>query len=101
MHRENNFPWPQLSHFRSRSRRQADDNTMGTFLINNDTLEFHIGFILDGVTTYRNLSTVLPQYSRQDVYRNPTLTAWSEEKVVRPGRETLEIEVNEHERFFL
>ena len=73
---------------------------MGTFQINNDTLEFHIGFILDGVTTYRNLSKVLPQYSRQNVYRNPTLTAWSEEKVVRPGRETLEIEVHEHESFF-
>ena len=39
----------------------------------NHKLEFYIGFQLDGVKDYRNLSTILPTVGKLEVFRDPVL----------------------------
>ena len=83
-----------------RSRRQATNNKTGGFKI-NETIEIEIGFILDGVQGYRNLTETLPQYSRLNVYTNPKIMTWKDMKVVTFGRKMLEVEVIQLEIFYI
>ena len=76
-----------------RSRRQATNNKAVGFRINNATIEIQIGFILDGVQEFRNLTETLPQYSRLNVYTNPKFMTWKGMKVVTFGMKMLEVEV--------
>ena len=72
-----------------RSRRQAANKAVG-FRINNGTIEIQIGFILDGVERYKNLSETVPQYSKLNVYTNPKVMAWTGMKVITFGMKMLE-----------
>ena len=76
-----------------RSRRQTTNNKAVGLSINNGTIETGIGFILDGVQGYRNLTETLPQYSKLNVYTNPKVTSWKDMKVVTFGMKMLEAEV--------
>ena len=78
----------------SRQKRQQYVNHNGTNgKINNETLEFYVGFLLDGVPEYVNLSNTLPEYSRLNVYMDPALFSWTEEMVVKSDKRMFEIKV--------
>ena len=49
------------------------------FKLNSEDLQFYVGFRLDGVRLYRNMSEVLPQFGILDVYVNPEFEAFTEE----------------------
>ena len=76
-----------------RSRRHATNNKTVGLRINDGTIETGIGFILDGVQGYRNLTETLPQYSKLNVYTNPKVMTWKDMKVVTFGMKMLEAEV--------
>ena len=73
-----------------RSRRQAEG---GRFKINDGKTEIQIGFILDGVQEYRNLTETLPAYSKLNVYKDPQVSTWNHMQFVTSGRKFLEVEV--------
>ena len=54
----------------TRHKRQADNSD---FKLNSDTLQFYLGFHLDGVLTYRNMSEVSPALGILSVYVNPEI----------------------------
>ncbi len=52
-----------------RRRRQAAN----PYRINRDDFQFYVGFRLDGVHTYRNVSTTLPEYGIIDLFTDPEI----------------------------
>ena len=74
-----------LSSLHPRVRRQTDDNNVEKKL-NDDRIQFYLGFKLDGVSIYRNMSVADPQYGIIDVYVNPKLKKFTEEDSVRMFR---------------
>ena len=54
--------------------------------LNRETLQFFMGFVLDGVTLYRNLSNILPQYAYLKVFLNPDIHRFHEEGHIRNYR---------------
>ena len=55
----------------SNQRRKRQTIDVVEYKINSDALQFYVGFRLDGVTLYRNLSISNPQYSILNVFFNP------------------------------
>ena len=54
------------------SKRQAG-------LLNSDDVQFYMGLLLDGVTTYRNISETLPQYGKLNMFTDPQVDSFAEE----------------------
>ena len=71
------------SHSNSRTRRQVA-SAEEPDSINNDTLTFYLGFILDGVESYKNMSIVNPHIGVIRVYRNPEIEMFTDEGHVKP-----------------
>ncbi len=56
------------------------------FRLNDDELEFYVGFTLDGVDSYHNLSETMPEFGTMDVFRNPEFEEFQEDELVRVHR---------------
>lgn len=56
---------------KSREKRELEFG-----LINRDYFEFYVGFGLDGIKKYHNISEVLPQYGTIKVFENPSVYRW-------------------------
>ncbi len=89
----------ELTHLNDRRKRSASENTESDIsvdgvqnavhgrvrresrvaTISSETYMFFIGFDLDGVVKYRNLSISLPEYAKLNVYADPQLTTFKEE----------------------
>ena len=60
-----------LFHIGSRQKRQTSRT------INDEKgIDVEIGFILDGIQTYENITTSLPEYSKLSVYANPVISGF-------------------------
>ena len=53
------------------ARRAARDLSESGKPLNGDGLQFYLGFILDGVEIYRNMSDRKPEFGILNVYQNP------------------------------
>jgi hypothetical protein len=73
-----------LSHDHTRQRRQATTEVPN--VITNDTLTFYLGFILDGVESYRNMSLSNPNLGIIRVYKNPEFEMFTEEGHIKAYR---------------
>ena len=83
-----------------RHRRQADNTKVAELRVDNETVEFYIGFRLDGVQTYKNLTETLPQYSKLTVFVDPKISPWVEQKTITISSNMLEVEVMSIFTFF-
>ena len=54
---------------------------------NADDLAFYIGFMLDGVSKYQNLTNTLPSYARLYVYDDPVVYEFEGEVLPFRGRD--------------
>ena len=70
-----NITLPENYESNSRRKRQTDTSA-NEFKLNNNDLEFFIGFRLDGVTDYLDLTDISPQYSILTVFINPQLESF-------------------------
>ena len=62
---------PSLFHIGSRQKRQT------SITINEEKgIDVEIGFTLDGIQTYENITTTLPEYSKLFVYADPVVTGF-------------------------
>ena len=76
---------------KSRRRRETNETDGGPDVgsrVNREdsNITFFLGFVLDGVSVYRNLSDVLPEYSTVDVYFNPAFFYFEERDNIRAFR---------------
>ena len=80
-----NITLPENYQEPARRKRQADA-TANEFKLNSDNLDFLIGFRLDGVMDYLDLTEINPQYSILTVYINPEFESFEGDgiKVYRP-----------------
>ena len=62
-----------------RIKRQVDITDSLGYQLNSDSLQFYIGFQLDGVMTYKNLSEALPQMGILNVFTNPEFEEFDDE----------------------
>ena len=73
------YPYEHLGRFRRQSGSGGSGDQsekVASLLVNNEVADFYIGFRLDGVDTYQNLSEALPEYSRLTVYADPQVEPW-------------------------
>ena len=61
-----------------RTKRQVVTDTVG-YQLNSDRLQFYIGFKLDGVMRYKNMSDLQPQFGILNVYINPEFEEFDDE----------------------
>ena len=64
--------FPSDSSFESNLKTRKKRQTAGT-VNENQKIDVEIGFLLDGVPNYVNLTENLPQYSRLNVFTNPVI----------------------------
>ena len=63
----------------ARTRRALPDGLGSAGLYNTHDLQFYIGFVLDGVSKYQNLTDTLPRYARLYVYADPDVYEFERE----------------------
>ncbi len=54
--------------------------------LNDDELEFYVGFTLDGVEQYHNLSETMPEFGTISVFRDPEIHSFEEKDLIRIHR---------------
>ena len=74
-----NSEFSQLHHHGHRVRRATDEEGEP---LNSDALQFYLGFILDGVTIYRDLRDVLPDSAVLRVYLNPEIQHFNHDREI-------------------
>ncbi len=78
--------WPS-SHYRKRRQAADGDTQRSRARLNDPDLQFHLGFILDGITTYVNMTAYDPQiYGQIEVYRNPEFDKFPEKDHIKAFR---------------
>ena len=63
----------------ARTRRALPVALGSAGLYNTPDLEFYIGFVMDGIKKYQNLTDTLPRYARLDVYTDPDVYEFERE----------------------
>ena len=67
------------AHARRKRQAETDDSDL---ILNSDTLQFYLGFRLDGVTRYRNMSEVSSSLGILSVYVNPEMETLDDDVTV-------------------
>ncbi|KAI0234406.1 hypothetical protein LSAT2_015304 [Lamellibrachia satsuma] len=63
----------------ARMRRQVVERQAADLSDNKDGVKIYIGFLFDGVTTYRNISETLPQQGQMYIYDDPEMYEFEDE----------------------